>query len=951
MEHPQNLDHRKYIIIKNASQNNLKNIDLAIPQNKFIVFTGVSGSGKSSLAFDTLYAEGQRRYIESLSSYIRQFLGKIEKPAVDYIKGLAPAVAIQQKVNTSNPRSTVGTTTEIYDYLKLLFARAGKIFAPETGNEVKRHTVTDIIDYFKKLPENSKARILSPIEKHAHRDWIEEFSVMLQKGFTRVVIENKTIKAEEIISFLKDESKNENIQNLNITSSVIKNPYLLIDRVIAKNDEENLSRIADSAQTAFFEGHGTCVIEVSEDEGQTKRKVFSNKLEEDGMEFLEPSINLFTFNSPYGACKRCEGFGQTIGIDEDKVIPDKTLSVFEDAIACWKGEKMSEWKHHFISTSQHYDFPIHRPYNQLNDEQKDLLWNGKGAVKGINHFFRYLESKAYKIQYRVLTARYKGKTTCPECRGKRLRKEATYIKIDGKSIIDLVDLQISELYEFLRNLKLSKLDAAIAERIIEEILKRTEFLMDVGLSYLTINRPSNTLSGGESQRIQLVTTLGSNLTGALYILDEPSIGLHSRDNQRLIKVLKKLKGLGNTVIVVEHDEEIIKAADEIVDIGPFAGSEGGKIIFQGNQEELLRDRMSLTSKYLNGSLEIDKKERRKNAKNFIKIEGAFKHNLKSIDVTIPLKALTVVTGVSGSGKSTLVKEVLFPSLNKSSDKQTFDPKNCHRIEVPVSNLNVEYVDQNPIGRSSRSNPVTYIKAFDGIRELFAAQPASRIHGYSPAHFSFNVEGGRCETCKGEGFITVEMQFMADIHLVCDACKGKRYKDDVLKILFKEKNISDVLEMTVKEAMEFFENEKSISNQLKPLQDVGLDYLKLGQPSTNLSGGEAQRIKLASFLTKSSSQDPVLFIFDEPTTGLHFHDIDKLLESFNALIENGHTVVVVEHNLDVIKNADWIIDLGKEGGKEGGNLIFQGKPEKIINEKESITGKFLKNKFKNHFKIN
>lgn len=941
------LDHRQYILLKNASQNNLKGIDIAIPHNQFIVITGVSGSGKSSLAFDTIYAEGQRRYIESLSAYIRQFLGKINKPEVDYIKGLAPAIAIKQKVNTANPRSTVGTFSEIYDYLKLLYARIGKTISPVSGKQVKRHTVEDIMRFINNQKDGDKYQLIAPIIKPEGRSWKDEFAVILQKGFNRLMIGEQIIKAEEVVDYFEGNSEvsPELAKNLGDDNFLNEHSALIIDRLTVKHEEDDhlSTRMADSIQTALFEGQGTCVLEFYDEDQKPVRHEFNNRFELDGMEFEEPTVNLFTFNSPYGACPTCEGFGQTIGIDEDKVVPDKSLSLYENAIACWKGDKMSQWKQSFIKKAGKYNFPIHEPYNNLTREQKQLLWEGNAEIGGINDFFDYLERKSYKIQYRVLMARYKGKTNCPSCKGARLREEAEHVKIGGHSITELITIPISEVKEFFDNLELDDNDAEIAKRLLTEIHLRSQLLCDVGLDYLSLNRAANTLSGGETQRIQLVTSLGSNLTGSLYILDEPSVGLHPRDNDRLVKVLKNLQSLGNTVIVVEHDEEIIGAADQVIDIGPHAGNNGGELVFQGTLEALKATANTYTADYLNGQRLIPIPERRK-PKSFISIERAYKHNLKQIDVKIPLKAISVVTGVSGSGKSTLVRDVLQPSLENLNDSKNPEPHNCADLHLPKKGITrVEYVDQNPLGKSSRSNPVTYLKAFDPIRELFADQALAKMSGFKPAHFSFNVDGGRCDNCKGDGYVTVEMQFMADIHLLCEECNGKRYKDDLLKVTYQDKSIGDVLEMTVNEALSFFEGHNQIIQQIQPLADVGLGYIKLGQPSINLSGGEAQRIKLASFLTKQSDTSPILFIFDEPTTGLHFHDIHNLLHAFNALVENGHTILIVEHNLDIVKSADWVIDLGKDGGKHGGDLLYQGAPEGLTSTANSHTAAYLKEK--------
>lgn len=924
------------IEIKGARQNNLKNIDLSFPQNQLVVITGVSGSGKSSLAFDTLFAEGQRRYIESLSAYVRQFVGKIEKPEVDYIKGLSPSIAIQQKVNTNNPRSTVGTTTEIYDYLKLLFARAGKTYSPVSGEEVKRERVSDVIDALKNHALK-KAVILCPVLMSNERNLQEELAIILQKGFSRVTYKDRLLKIEEVLDFIDDESGKTPDFEFDVAQI-----SLVIDRVVLDfSQKENEERIADSIQTAFFEGNGTCSVNIKDELTLS----FSNQFSLDGITFEEPSPNLFTFNNPYGACKTCEGFGTVIGIDEDKVIPDKTLSVYDGAVLCWKGEKMQEWKEWFIQNSAAHDFPIHRPYYELSKEQKELLWSGKANCEGINQFFEYLQSKAYKIQYRVLISRYKGKTNCPECRGTRLRKDANYVKIGGMGISDLVVMPIDELHSFMTGLELDEYQTSVSKRILVEISSRINFLLDVGLGYLTLNRDARTLSGGESQRIQLVTSLGSNLTGSMYILDEPSIGLHSKDTEKLIRVLKNLKDLRNTVIVVEHDEDIIKEADFVVDVGPRAGKNGGEIVFAGNKQTFDSETQTLTAEYMRGDREIQIPERKPHPSQFIEIKQAYKHNLNRIDVSIPLYRLTVISGVSGSGKSTLVKEVLVPSLQNKLRNPNAEPKSCLALEGGFKKVKqLEYVDQNPIGRSSRSNPVTYIKAYDGIRSLFASQPLAKQRGYTPAYFSFNVDGGRCETCKGDGYLTVEMQFMADLHLSCEECKGRRFKREILDIEINEKTIADVLEMTVDEAIGFFDGQKDVIRKLKVLQDVGLGYLGLGQPSNTLSGGEAQRIKLAYFLTEGSkSNESILFIFDEPTTGLHFHDINYLLKALYKLIENGHTVLVIEHNMEVIKCADWLIDLGPDGGKNGGTLLFQGPPEGILAVESSHTAKFLREK--------
>ncbi len=924
-----------YIQIKGARVHNLKNIDLKINRNKFIVISGLSGSGKSSLAFDTLYAEGQRRYVESLSSYARQFLGRINKPEVDYIKGIPPAIAIEQKVNTRNPRSTVGTSTEIYDYMKLLFARVGKTISPVSGKEVKQHHVSDVVNFIISFPENTRFLIGAPLKVKNGRTLIQEAELLLQQGFSRLEVNNEIKRIDELIK------ENAAIQCTESACNIV------IDRATVINDEDNLSRIADSVQTAFFEGHGECIVKIYE-RTEVKEEHFSNLFEADGIEFEEPSVHMFSFNNPVGACKTCEGYGKVIGIDEDLVIPNKSLSIYQDAVACWKGEKMGEWKDALIYAAEKFDFPIHKPYYELTEDQKQLLWTGNKHFEGLNQFFKMLEENTYKIQYRVMLSRYRGKTNCPDCRGTRLKKEAMYVKVDGKSIQDLVLMPIDELQKFFINLQLSEHETKVAERILVEINNRLEFLADVGLGYLTLNRLSSTLSGGESQRINLATSLGSSLVGSMYILDEPSIGLHSRDTQRLIRVLRKLQKLGNTVLVVEHDEEIIREADEIIDIGPLAGRLGGEVVFQGTHEQLESSSESLTAKYLTGKEKIEVPKLRRKWSNFIEITGARENNLRNVDVKFPLNTICVVTGVSGSGKSSLVTKVLYPALAKMFGGFS-EKTGQHDIIRGDFNLitSIEFVDQNPIGKSSRSNPVTYLKVYDEIRKLYADLQSSKYAGFKPSHFSFNIEGGRCEECQGEGEITVEMQFMADIHLVCESCKGKRFKDEILEVTFEGKNIYDILDLTVDEAINFFGEQKSttskkIAKLLKPLQDVGLGYVKLGQSSSTLSGGESQRIKLASFLAKEKGS-PSLFIFDEPTTGLHFHDIRKLLDSFNALIARGHSIIIIEHNLDVIKCADWVIDLGPEGGKDGGTIVFEGTPEDLIKAKESHTGQALKEK--------
>ena len=918
---------KESIIIKGAKLHNLKNIDVVIPRNKLVVITGLSGSGKSSLAFDTLYAEGQRRYVESLSSYARQFLGRLNKPKVDYIKGIAPAIAIEQKVNSTNPRSTVGTTTEIYDYLKLLFARVGKTFSPISGNEVKKHTVTDVIEHITKYDEGSKLLLLSPILLEEGRTIDNKLQTLLQQGYARIKYKGKVLRIDDAL-------------NEAILSD--KDLYLVVDRIVYKDDEDFLNRLADAIETAFFEGVGSCIIESLFDNSQMS---FNNKFELDDMQFLEPNVHLFSFNNPYGACPKCEGYGDVIGIDEDLVIPNTALSVYENAIFPWRGESMSWYRDQLVNNSHKFDFPIHKPYFELSTEHKALIWSGNAYFEGLDSFFAELESKAYKIQNRVMLSRYRGKTKCNVCKGKRLRKEASYVKINGATITDLVDLPLNELRNFFNGLELNAYDEKIARRLLTEINTRLDFLANVGLDYLTLNRRSNTLSGGESQRINLATSLGSSLVGSMYILDEPSIGLHPKDTERLINVLKSLRDLGNTVIVVEHDEDIMKAADEIIDIGPEAGTLGGEIVATGNFNNILAS-TTLTAQYLNGQLEIRVPEKRRTSKYHIDILGARENNLKNIDVSFPLNMLTVVTGVSGSGKSTLVKNILFPSIQKKLTGFSDKAGQFSEMTGNFSNIqHVEFVDQNPIGRSSRSNPVTYIKAYDDIRALFAAQKLSKIRNYQAKHFSFNVDGGRCETCKGEGEVTIEMQFMADVHLTCDTCGGKRFKKEILEVQFEGKSIHDILSMTIDDAIDFFKTYKQtkIQNKLQPLQDVGLGYVTLGQSSSTLSGGEAQRIKLATFLGKGSKSDNALFIFDEPTTGLHFHDIQKLLSSFQALIAKGHSIIVIEHNIDLIKCADHIIDLGPKGGKQGGQLIALGTPEELVSNSDSITGKYLQEK--------
>ncbi len=929
-----------YIVIRGARVNNLKNIDISIPRNKFIVITGLSGSGKSSLAFDTVYAEGQRRYVESLSSYARQFLGRINKPDVDYIDGIPPAIAIEQKVNTRNPRSTVGTSTEIYDCLKLLFARIGITLSPISNETVKKDTVTDVVNYILTFIDDTSLLILSPLKRLRDKHFHQYLELLLNQGTNRIEIDGTIERLDELLTKQKSFSSAQKIN-------------LVIDRIKVNHDDESVSRFADSVQTAFNEGQGECFIRKMDDPAM---QYFSNRFECDGIVFEEPNEHMFSFNSPYGACPRCDGYGKIIGIDEDLVVPDKTLSVFDDAIACWKGETMSNYKNMFIRQSIQYDFPVHRAYYELSEQELNLLWNGNKKAEGIYNFFSHLEEKKYKIQNRVMIARYSGKTICPECKGSRLRKEAGYVKINSKNIQELVLMPVNELYDFFVSIKLTEYQQNVSGRILVEIKNRLEFLKNVGLRYLTLNRLSSTLSGGESQRINLAASLGSSLVGSLYILDEPSIGLHPRDTRLLISVLRKLKQLGNSVLVVEHDEEIIRAADEIIDIGPLAGRLGGELVFQGTHDELEKSGTSLTAGYLTGKDKIPVPAIRRKWHNYIEITGARENNLKRISVKFPLNVLCVVTGVSGSGKSSLVKNILFASLSRHFNGYSEKAGAFDILRGDFQFLKgIEFVDQNPIGKSSRSNPVTYSKTYDEIRKLYSEQPLAISNNLKPAQFSFNVEGGRCEECQGDGEIKVEMQFMADVKLLCDSCHGKRFKDDILEVNYSGKNIFDILEMTVDEAVEFFSDKKGnidkrIVQKLKPLADVGLGYIKLGQSSSTLSGGESQRVKLASFLSQDKNIGPNLFIFDEPTTGLHFHDIRKLLEAFNALIEHGHSIIVVEHNLDVIKTADWVIDLGPEGGKEGGELVFCGTPDDLIHCKRSYTGQYLAGKLSNNSSV-
>lgn len=927
------LEPKKFILIKGAQLHNLKNIDVAIPRNQMVVITGLSGSGKSSLAFDTLYAEGQRRYVESLSSYARQFLGKLDKPKVEYIKGIAPAIAIEQKVNTTNARSTVGTSTEIYDYLKLLFARIGRTYSPISGEEVKKHTVSDVVKYIQSLEIDSKWLLLAPIHLEEGRKLHDKLNVLLQQGFARVLIDNQTVRLDDFVSTLEmiDESTMAN-----------KEILLVVDRIVVQSDEEFLNRIADAIQIAFYEGKGELYLQEPE---KVNRKVFNSNFQLDGLDFLEPNIHLFSFNNPYGACPTCEGYGSVIGIDEELVVPNTALSVYENAIYPWRGESMGWYRDQLVNNSHHFDFPIHKPYFELSDEHKTLVWNGNKYFTGLNAFFADLEANNYKIQNRVMLSRYRGKTKCHDCKGKRLRSETNNIKVAGKTISDLVDLPIIKLIPFFNTIELSEYDEKVAKRLLLEIKNRLAFLDNVGLNYLNLNRQSASLSGGESQRINLATSLGSSLVGSMYILDEPSIGLHPKDTEKLIEVLLNLKKLGNTVIIVEHDEDIMKAADMIIDIGPEAGTLGGNLVAQGTYKEILKSD-SLTSRYLNGKEKIEVPKVRRKFKNHIDIIGARENNLKNIDVTFPLDCLTVITGVSGSGKSTLVKKILFPALQKKLTGIGDKAGQFTSLEGSYSHLkNIEYVDQNPIGRSSRSNPVTYIKAYDDIRELYAKQTTSKLRNYQAKHFSFNVDGGRCETCKGDGEVTIEMQFMADVHLECETCNGKRFKKEVLEVNFEGKNIDDLLKMTIDEAIMFFEThgQAKITQKLQPLKDVGLGYVQLGQSSSTLSGGEAQRIKLASFLVKGATKEKMLFVFDEPTTGLHFHDIKKLLKSFDALLDKGHSIIVIEHNLELIKCADYIIDIGPEGGENGGQLVAFGTPEEIAKNKKSLTGKYLAEK--------
>ena len=927
-----------YITIRNAKVNNLKSISLQIPKNKLVVITGLSGSGKSSLAFDTLYAEGQRRYVESLSSYARQFMGRLNKPDVESITGLSPAIAIEQKVNSHNPRSTVGTSTEIYEYLKLLYARIGKTYSPASGKLVKKHQVMDVVNHILGLPTGSTAYIVAPLHLPEGRSLEEHLNILMQQGFYRILYNGEIIKIEDFLDQKKKVSE--------------KKVKLLIDRIkVNESMDDAIGRISDSVQTAFYEGKETCQV-ISELDGERKEADFSSRFEADGITFEPPTANMFAFNNPYGACPTCQGFGSVIGIDPDLVVPNKSLSIYENAIACWRGEKMSEWKDALIRVADKVGIPIFKPFYELTDEQVSLLWTGNQYFEGIVDFFNYVETQSYKIQYRVMLSRYRGKTICPECHGTRLRRQAQYVKVGGKSITDLVLMPLDELKAFFDHLKLDETDSKIASRLLVEINNRLDFIIEVGLGYLTLNRLSNTLSGGESQRINLATSLGSSLVGSTYILDEPSIGLHSRDTEQLIKVLKRLRDIGNTVIVVEHDEEIIRAADYIIDIGPMAGAFGGEVVFEGDIKHLINFEKSLTTQYLTGKMSIPVPTRRRKSANAIIIKGATQNNLKNLTVRFPLNMMTVITGVSGSGKSTLVKDVLYPAMKRQLGENAEKCGSYGALEGDLRLIQaVEFIDQNPIGKSSRSNPATYLKAYDEIRTLFSEQKLAKLRGIKPAFFSFNVPGGRCEECEGEGVQKIEMQFMADVYLPCEACHGTRFKEEVLEIKYDGKHISDILNMSIEEAIDFFEHSSErqtpivgrIVNRLKPLQEVGLGYLKLGQSSSSLSGGEAQRVKLAYFLIKGQVEKPTLFIFDEPTTGLHFHDVNKLLESFNALIANGHSVIIIEHNMDVIKSADWVIDLGPESGNKGGEIVFEGTPEDLVKCKASYTGKALKNK--------
>jgi excinuclease ABC subunit A len=922
------LDPREFIIIKGARVHNLKNLSVALPRNKFIVVTGLSGSGKSSLAFDTLYAEGQRMYVESLSSYARQFLGRMDKPEVDYIKGISPAIAIEQKVSIKNNRSTVGTSTEIYDYLKLLYARIGKTISPVSGQQVRKDTVSDVVDFIFRLEEGAKVMILAPLQTLPDRPLEKELDLLLQKGYSRIYADGQVLFIEDLLTAGAGD----------ITSAA----FILIDRTVVRpNDEDLQFRVSDSVQTAFYEGHGECHVHLGEEV-----KVFSDRFELDGLVFEEPSVNFFSFNNPYGACQRCEGFGTVLGIDEDLVIPDKSLTVYEGAIAPWRTDKQSEWLKPLVKHGIRFDFPIHRPFNELTEEQQLLLWTGNEHFDGLNDFFTHIQKQTHKIQYRVMLSRYRGRTTCPDCRGTRLRKDASYVKINGLSITDLLLKPVTGVLDFFQHLQLDAHDQAVADRLAIEVTNRLSYLVRVGLGYLTLNRLSSTLSGGESQRINLATSLGSALVGSMYILDEPSIGLHPRDAEQLIGVLRTLQQMGNTVIVVEHEEKMMEIADQIIDIGPEAGSGGGHLMFQGSYDDIVKTAKTYTGKYLSGQLEVPVPTRRRQWRNAVEILGARENNLKNVSVKFPLDVMTVVTGVSGSGKSTLIKRILHPALAKTLGGHADATGKFDKIQGDYSKIaHVEFVDQNPIGKSSRSNPVTYVKAYDSIRTLFADQALAKARGFKPSHFSFNIEGGRCEVCQGEGQVKIEMQFMADIYLRCESCNGQKFKQDILDVKYQDKNIAEVLDMTIADSIGFFKDQPKVAEKLRPLDDVGLGYIRLGQSSNTLSGGEAQRVKLASFLTKGATahSENILFIFDEPSTGLHFHDISKLLTAINALIDKGNSVVIIEHNMDIIKCADWIIDMGPEGGVNGGHLLFEGTPEDLVKLKDNPTAKYLKEK--------
>ncbi len=925
----ESLDPKQYIIVKRARVNNLKNLSVAIPRNKLVVITGLSGSGKSSLAFDTLFAEGQRMYVESLSSYARQFLGRMEKPEVDYIKGVSPAIAIEQKVNTRNPRSTVGTTTEIFDYLKLLYARIGVTYSPISGEVVSKNSVSDVVNFINSQADGTKVMIACPLKLNKNRSVLDELQILLSKGYTRVLVNGQVQFIETLIEAKTELKESDAIE-------------ILIDRAVVNvEDEDTNFRLSDSVQTAYFEGIGDCLVYI----GSHAAVAFSDRFEADGIKFEEPTVNLFSFNNPYGACRRCEGFGKVLGIDRDLVIPDKSLSVYEGAIAPWRSETMKKWIEPLLKDGIRFDFPIHRAYYELTEVEKELLWTGNKYFKGLNQFFDFLESKTHKIQYRVMLSRYRGRTVCPDCRGTRLRKDASYVKIGGKSITDIVLMPIDQVADFFNNLTLTEYEQKVSSRLLKEVESRLHYIKQVGLGYLTLNRMTSTLSGGEFQRIKLATSLGSALVGSMYILDEPSIGLHPRDTKRLVEVLKTLRDLGNTVIVVEHEEEVMKAADQIIDIGPEAGVHGGELIFQGTFNDL-ESAHGHTADFLLGREKIHVPSRRRKWKDSIKIVGGIENNLKNVTAEFPLGVLTAITGVSGSGKSTLIKKLLYPAVGKILGTVAEQTGKFDRLEGDYERVTqIEFVDQNPIGKSSRSNPVTYVKAYDAIRQLFADLPLSKQRGYKPSHFSFNVDGGRCETCQGEGTVKIEMQFMADIFLTCESCKGKRFKQELLDVAYRDKNIADILSLTVEESLAFFEGKTSITNKIQPLFDVGLGYIGLGQSSNSLSGGEAQRVKLASFLGKNTrdKKDHILFIFDEPTTGLHFHDISKLMDSVNALVEQGNSVIIIEHNMEVIKSADWIIDLGPEGGEQGGAITFAGLPEDMIKLKDNHTASFLKEK--------